>query len=69
MSYFFDDHSRRQADGREDSEDGEVGDDGAKGSVRITRFRRNRSLPTMSRSHLWKWIDMRETTSKTVLSK
>lgn len=53
MSYFFDDHSRRQADGREDSEDGEVGDDGAKGSVRITRFRRNRSLPTMSRSHLW----------------
>lgn len=53
MSYFFDDHSRRQADAREDSEDGEVGDDGAKGSVRITRFRRNRSLPTMSRSHLW----------------
>ncbi|VAH69854.1 uncharacterized protein LOC125549443 [Triticum urartu] len=53
MSYFFDDNSRRQADGREDSEDGEVGDDGRKGSVRITRFRRNRSLPTMSRSHLW----------------
>nr|CDM86939.1 unnamed protein product [Triticum aestivum] len=54
MSYFFDDHSRRQADGREDSEDGEAGADGGKGSVRITRFRRNRSLPTMSRSHLWK---------------
>ncbi|XP_037418685.1 uncharacterized protein At4g00950-like [Triticum dicoccoides] len=53
MSYFVDDHSRRQADAREDSEDGEVGDDGGKGSVRITRFRRNRSLPTMSRSHLW----------------
>ena len=53
MSYFFDDHSRRQADGREDSEDGEAGADGGKGSVRITRFRRNRSLPTMSRSHLW----------------
>ncbi|XP_044973535.1 uncharacterized protein LOC123441081 [Hordeum vulgare subsp. vulgare] len=50
MSYFFDDHSHMQADGREDSEDG---DDGAKGTVRITRFRRNKSLPTMSTSHLW----------------
>lgn len=58
MSYFFDVHSRgsghwQQADGREDPEDGDVGDDGAKGSVRITRFRRNRSLPNISTSHLW----------------
>ncbi|XP_051204784.1 uncharacterized protein [Lolium perenne] len=58
MSYFFDVHSRgsghwQQADGREVSEDGDVGDDCAKGSVRITRFRRNKSLPNVSTSHLW----------------
>jgi hypothetical protein len=59
MSYFFDVHSRgsghwHQADGREDPEDGDVVDDGAKGgSVRITRFRRNTSLPNISTSHMW----------------
>ncbi|KAM0916006.1 hypothetical protein ACQ4PT_010448 [Festuca glaucescens] len=58
MSYFFDVHSRgsghwQQADAREDPEDGDVGDDGAKGSVRITRFRRNKSLPNVSTTHLW----------------
>lgn len=58
MSYFFDVNSRgsahrRQADGRDDPEDGDIGGDGAKGSVRITRFRRNRSLPNISTSHLW----------------
>ncbi|CAM0881379.1 unnamed protein product [Alopecurus aequalis] len=58
MSYFFNVHSRgsghwQQADGRDDSKNGDVGDDDAKGSVRITRFRRNRSLPNISTSHLW----------------
>ena len=55
MSYFFDVHSRgsghwQQGDGRDEQEDG---DSGAMGSVRITRFRRNRSLPSISTSHLW----------------
>ena len=55
MSYFFDVHSRgsghwQQGDGRDVQEDG---DSSAMGSVRITRFRRNRSLPNISTSHLW----------------
>uniref|UniRef100_A0A0A9A4H3 Uncharacterized protein n=1 Tax=Arundo donax TaxID=35708 RepID=A0A0A9A4H3_ARUDO len=53
VSYFGDDHGhgaqRRPADGRADCE----GDEGGKGSVRITRFRRNKSLPSMTTSHLW----------------
>ncbi|RLM93005.1 translation initiation factor IF-2-like [Panicum miliaceum] len=54
-SCFGDDHGhgghRRAADGREDGSSEE--DECAGGSVRITRFRRNRSLPTMTTSHLW----------------
>jgi len=42
---------RRPADGREDGSSEE--DECAAGSVRITRFRRNRSLPAMTTSHLW----------------
>ncbi|KAL6597820.1 hypothetical protein ACP70R_046625 [Stipagrostis hirtigluma subsp. patula] len=34
----------------EDSEE----DDGAKGSVRITRFTRNKSLPSMTTAHVWR---------------
>lgn len=53
VSCFSDDHGhgaqRRPADGREDSED----EEGAKGSVKITRFRRNRSLTNMTTSRLW----------------
>ncbi|KAG8051662.1 hypothetical protein GUJ93_ZPchr0001g29601 [Zizania palustris] len=49
MSYPGDDHvreaHRRQTDDHEE-EDG-------KNTVRITRFRRNSSLPTLSTSHLW----------------
>lgn len=53
-SYFGDDHGhRRQADGREVPEDGEEVEDGAKRSVRIRRFRRNSSLPSMTTSDLW----------------
>jgi hypothetical protein len=33
--------------------DPEEADDAKEGSVRITRFRRNRSLPSMTTSHLW----------------
>lgn len=58
MSYFFDDQSRRshwrqQADAREESEDGEEDGGAAQGSVRITRFRRNSSLPNITTSRLW----------------
>jgi hypothetical protein len=46
-SVFFTDDSRRRPADPEEA-------DGAKeGSVRITRFRRNRSLPSMTTSHLW----------------
>ncbi|KAL5227525.1 hypothetical protein ABZP36_015790 [Zizania latifolia] len=49
-SYLGDDHvrgaHRRQADDHEDTEDG-------KSTVRITRFRRNSSLPALSTSRLW----------------
>ncbi|CAL4949302.1 unnamed protein product [Urochloa decumbens] len=51
-SCFGDDHGqgghRRPVDGREDvsSEEDEC-------AVRITRFRRNRSFPSMTKSHLW----------------
>ncbi|XP_062213069.1 uncharacterized protein LOC133913808 isoform X2 [Phragmites australis] len=56
VSCFGDDHGHggheRPADGRVESVDSEE-DVGAKASVRITRFRRNRSLPSMTTSHLW----------------
>ncbi|KAL5223083.1 hypothetical protein ABZP36_027796 [Zizania latifolia] len=54
MSYLGDDHIRgahhRQADDHEDTDDGE---EGAKSTVRITRFTRNSSLPSITTSHLW----------------
>ncbi|RCV25820.1 hypothetical protein SETIT_5G196200v2 [Setaria italica] len=50
-----DDHGhggeRRPADGREDGSSEE--DECARASVRITRLRRNRSFPSMTKSHLW----------------
>ncbi|KAF8696617.1 hypothetical protein HU200_036232 [Digitaria exilis] len=49
----FGDEHRRLADGQRQDGSSEE-DECAKGSVRITRFRRNRSLPSMmTTSHLW----------------
>ncbi|CAO2190630.1 unnamed protein product [Urochloa humidicola] len=42
---------RRPVDGREDGSSEE--DECARATVRITRFRRNRSVPSMTTSHLW----------------
>ncbi|KAG8045025.1 hypothetical protein GUJ93_ZPchr0008g13608 [Zizania palustris] len=54
MSFLGDDHvrgaHRGQADDHEDTDDGE---EGTKNTVRITRFRRNSSLPSITTSHLW----------------
>ncbi|KAF8671074.1 hypothetical protein HU200_050355 [Digitaria exilis] len=48
----FGDEHRRLADGlRQDGSSEE--EECARGSVRITRFRRNRSLPSMTTSHIW----------------
>uniref|UniRef100_A0A0E0C3G8 Uncharacterized protein n=1 Tax=Oryza meridionalis TaxID=40149 RepID=A0A0E0C3G8_9ORYZ len=54
MSYFADDDHRRQTDGHGDPEPEADGEEcGAKSTVRITRFKRNKSLPSVNTSHLW----------------
>ena len=54
MSYFADDDHRRKADGHGDPEPEADGEEcGAKSTVRITRFKRNKSLPSVNTSHLW----------------
>ncbi|KAJ1283902.1 hypothetical protein BS78_03G162900 [Paspalum vaginatum] len=57
-SYFGDDHGHRRPGEAQHKECSEKEDDSdsaaARGSVRITRFRRNRSLPSIvNTSHLW----------------
>ncbi|TVU34095.1 hypothetical protein EJB05_15922, partial [Eragrostis curvula] len=58
VSFFGDDRGHGTHRLPADQEEEEEEEEGAKASVRITRFTRNRSLPSMTTSHLWRTLEL-----------